>query len=175
MVLTNNIFSKKSGYYAWPQFRILGVFAAIYGAYGIYSNGFALFGFEIILILAGIVINLLVTGIQIDFTKKTYRKYISIFNYRFGKWVKLPEIEYVTVFREQLVKQGGVQSLGYSDRYKVLHVRLVVSESEFYEVGIFHSTEEAFDTAKQCAIHLNTRLLDYTDPKPKWVDPEDID
>lgn len=175
MVLNNNIFSKKTGYYAWPQFRILGLFAAVYGAYGIYAKGFALFGFEIVLILAGIIINLLVTGIQIDFTKKTYRKYTAIFNYCFGKWVKLPEIEYVTVFREQLVKQGGVQSLGYSDRYKVLHVRLVVSESEFYEIGIFNSTEEAFETAKQCAIQLNTKLLDFTNPEPKWIDLKDAE
>ena len=82
----------------------------------------------------------------------------------------MPKIDYVTIFREQLVKQGGVQSLGYSDRHKVQHVRLVVSESEFYDVAVFDSREEAFDTAKQCAIKLNAKLLDYTNPEPKWID-----
>jgi len=170
LVLKNNIYIKRSGYYAWPQFRILGAMAVVYGIYRLYTEGFTLFGVEIALILAGIAANILTTGIQINFKNKTYREYVFLLGLRSGKWLKLPDIDYVTVHNEQIVKQGGVQSISYKDRYKVLRIRLIVSEKEHYDVGVFDNKEEAIKTGRLCAEKLNTRLLDYTEHEPIWID-----
>jgi len=170
LVIKNNVYSKRSGYYAWPQFRILGAMAVVYGIYRLFSEGFTLFGVEIALILAGIAANIPTTGIQVNFKNKTYREYVSLLGLRSGKWVKLPDIDYVTVHNEQIVKQGGVQSISYKDRYKILRIRLIVSEKQHYDVGVFDKKEEAIKTGKLCAEKLNIRLLDYTEHEPRWVD-----
>jgi len=169
LVITDNIFTRKSGYYAWPQFRILGVLAAIYGIYTLFTNGLTLFGLEFILIVAGILINLFTSGIQLEFSKNLYREYTSLLGLRFGKWINLPKIDYVTVHQNQIVKRGGVQSIDYQSRDKVLQVSLIVSEFKKYEVGIFFTKEQAIEIGKLCADNLKTRLLDYTGREPKWV------
>lgn len=159
-----------SGYYAWPQFRILGILAIIYGVYKLYLIGFSLYGFEILLILAGILANLMTKGIQLDFSRKTYREYAAILGFKFGKWIELPDLDYVSVFKQQLIKQGGMQSLSYQDKHEVIIVKLVVSENEYYDIASFKNKEDGMELGKRCAQKFNTKLLDFTHPESKWVE-----
>lgn len=170
MVVKNNTYTKRSGFYAWPQFRILGILAIIYGIYKLYNLGFTLFGIEVFLILAGILANLMTKGIQLDFATKTYREYTAILGLIYGSWIELPHLEYVSIFKQHLTKQGGMQSLSYRDKYNVILVKLVVSEDEFYDVASFKTKEDAMVLGKLCAQKFSTKLLDFTNPEPEWVD-----
>lgn len=125
---------------------------------------------EFALILAGLWANFMTKGIQLDFTNKLYREYLAIVGIKTGKWIKLPDIDYVTVFNQQIVKQGGVQSLAYQDKFKVFVVRLIVDKDNYYDVASFKKTIEALDVGKICADNLSCKLLDYTGQEANWVD-----
>jgi hypothetical protein len=162
--------TKRSGFYSWPQFRILGIFAIIYGVYKLYTSGSSFAGLAVLSILVGILVNLMTKGIQLDFSRKRYREYAAILGLKYGKWIKLPDIDYISVFRQQLIKQGGMQSLSYQDKQEVIIVKLVVSENEHYDVASFKKQEDGMALGKLCAQKFNTKLLDYTNPDPKWVE-----
>ena len=169
-MVKNNIFTKRTGFYAWPQFRILGIMAIVYGIYKLYSNDLALYGFEILLIIAGILANLMTKGIQLDFTNKKYREYIAVVGLKHGNWIKLPNINYVSVFNQQIIRQGGMQSLSYQDKHKVMIVKLVATEDDYYDIASFDDKITAMELGKLCAQKIDCKLLDYTNPEPQWID-----
>ena len=169
-MVKNNIFTKRTGYYAWPQFRILGILAIIYGVYKLYLIGFSLYGFEILLIIAGILANLMTKGIQVDFTRKIYREYTDVVGLKYGNWIKLPNINYVSVFNQQIIRQGGMQSLSYQDKHKVMIVKLVATEDDYYDIASFDDKIAAMELGKLCAQKIDCKLLDYTNPEPQWID-----
>lgn len=144
-----------------------------YAVYKLNAVGFSLYGFEMLLILAGLVVNLMTKGIQLNFDRKQYREYVAVAGLKSGKWIVLPEIEYVSVFNQQIVKQGGVQSISYKDKHKVLIVRLFVNEVTYYDVASFESEEKAMKIGHLCAKKLNTKLLDYSEGESKWVELSD--
>ena len=144
--------------------------AIIYGVYKLYSSNFGLFGFEIVLLFGGVLINLMTEGVQLDFTNKKFREYFAIAGLKHGKWIELQDLDYVTVFNQQVVKQGGVQSLSYRDKHKVFVVRIIADKEQFYDVSFFEKKDKAIEAAIWCAQKLNIKLLDYTDQKPEWVD-----
>lgn len=170
----NIIYSKKSGAYAWPQFKLLGILLAAYLIFNIYQYGINFYGLEFIVIIIGILVNFITTGFQIDFKRKRYREYAAIGKFFIGKWVALPELEYVTVFRENTVETGGNIAVRVHDKHMVFRVRLIGKKEERFEAGGFDKKERAIEAGKQCANKLSIKFLDYTDKDPKWVtlDPE---
>jgi hypothetical protein len=145
---------------------MFGLVLIILGAYLVYIHNW--FGF--IALIVGMALFFANIGIQIDFKRNTYREFVGLLGYRFGKWKTLPKIDYVTVFIEHYAQRGSVASIDNTAKYSKVKVSLIVSRTERYDAGLFDSKEAALNTGLLIAKNLGTRLLDYTGPEPKWVD-----
>ncbi len=126
--------------------------------------------FGLIALVVGLVLFFATVGIEIDFEKKLHREFFGLAGYKFGKWTRLPEIEYVTVFIEHYAQRGSMVSIDNVNRYSKVKVSLITSQTERYDAGFFNSEEKAMEAGKLIAKKLKTKLLDYTDREPKWVD-----
>jgi len=109
-------------------------------------------------------------GIQMDLEKRLHREYVGLLNLKFGKWTKIPELEYVTLFVENYVQRGSVASIDSSFKDSKIKLKLIVNKEIIFNAGSFKSKEKALETGKLIAKKLNTKLLDYTEKEPKWID-----
>ncbi len=109
-------------------------------------------------------------GIQIDLKEKLHREYINIFGRKFGDWKKLPNIEYVTVFIEHYVQEKWVISIRGADKYSKVKISLISDINHRFDAGLFNEKTLALKNGELIARALNTKLLDYTDREPKWVE-----
>ncbi len=161
-----DIFKGSSGSYFPPQFRYVGYVLVITGCIMIYSMN--LFGIGFIVI--GPAFFLLKTGIRINFDERSYQEYRSVMGLYFGKWVNLPEIEYVTVYTESESQDMNVQSVGneYNDTF--FNTDLIFEEPNRLKVISFPDKSAAMEAGRLLAKKLHTRLLDYTSEEPVWMD-----
>ena len=162
------IFDNKLEKYFPLQFVMLGYLLAIFGLY-LLIDSFNLFG--IVLIIPALIFSFSKTGIQINFYLKEYKDYFFIFGLRFGKWHKLPEIEYVNIHLERYSQVINVQSISRGTIINKIIIDLIFSKTYRKNVGIFETNEkdQALETGKLLAKNLNTKLLDYTSKKPEWI------
>ena len=145
----------------------------MFGFVLIILGGYLLFisnWFGLIALVVGAALYFATVGIQIDFEKKLHREFFGLAGYKIGKWSSLPEIEYVTIFVEHYAQRGSVVTIDKADKFSKVKVSLIASETLRFDAGFFNSKEAAMDTGKIMAKRLNTKLLDYTDREPKWVD-----
>ncbi len=164
--MENHIYTKQSGRFALPQFQMLGVLLIIWGAYLAWQLSL----FSILALVAGAALATAVTGIQIDLKNKLHREYVAIFGYKFGKWKMIPAIEYVTVFVELYSQQKGMVSITSEDTFAKIKISLIASKTQRFDAGLFDDKMLAMKKGAEIARALNTKLLDYTDREPKWVE-----
>ena len=164
--MENHIYTKQSGRFALPQFQMLGILLIIWGAY----LAWTLSPFSILALVGGAALATAATGFQIDLIEKTHREYVAIFTYKFGKWNKLPPIEYVTVFVEHYSQQKGVVSITSEDTFTKVKISLIASKTQRFDAGLFDDKQLALENGAKIARALNSKLLDYTDREPKWVE-----
>jgi len=107
------------------------------------------------------------TGIEINTDKIAYRKIYSFFGIIFGTWNKIPETEYLSVFKaeeaRQFIKSGPSLTNNNFVIYSFLENRKPII---IYKTA--HKSE-AFEVAKQVAIAMNTTILDATEKEQKWT------
>jgi hypothetical protein len=163
--MENNIYTKQSGRFALPQFQMLGVVLLIWGIY----LAWQLNPFSILALAGGAALATAAVGIQIDFNQKAHREYIAIFGRKFGKWVKLPAIEYVTVFVEHYTQEKGMVSITSEDSFTKIKISLIASKTQRFDAGLFNDKQAALENGKTIARALKTKLLNYTDREPEWV------
>jgi|GEM_PF-2303040 len=108
-------------------------------------------------------------GIEINFSDSLFRNYSSIFGFFWGRWNPLPNIEYVTIYSENLGVTNFVSSLQYTYHDQKLKIALVHGDHQQISVGRFKSKEKALEVGKLLAAKLETKLLDYTQKEPVWL------
>lgn len=165
MIISNNLYTHTSGRISLPQFQMFGFVLLALGVYLLINS----IWFGTISIIVGFALFFAIAGIQIDFEKKHYREFIGLLSFKYGKWIKLPHIEYVTVFPVKYAQRGSVASIDNVRQFSKVKVSLIVSKTKRIEAGSFNEKPEAFEAGKLIARKLNTKLLDYTSKEPKWI------
>jgi len=161
-----DIFNGNKEPYFPPQFRYVGFALVIAG--GIMLFNMNLFGIGFIVI--GPALFLLKTGIRINFKERSFQEYRGVFRLYFGKWEKLPEIEYVTVYRETESQGMNVQSVSGENINTHYNTDLIFPEPNRLMFKSFQDKTAAIEAGKLLAEKLHTRLLDYTSGEPVWMD-----
>lgn len=164
--MESHIYTKQSGRFVLPQFQILGVILLIVGI----ALAYQLNPFSILMLLIGTPLSSLATGVQINFRKKIYRTYIRILGFKYGKWVTIPAIDYVTVFVGHYSQDMGVASISKTDNYSDFKINLIVSKTQRFDAGGFNNKPEALKTAENIAREIGVKLLDFTSLELRWVE-----
>ncbi len=129
-----------------------------------------------LIIALGVFILYAKTGIAIDKSARKYREFISIASLVFGKWVQLPEVDYVAVVRVRLSQLKFRPSEitfkqvegGFDFAY---NVNLIFKNSPKRFLKIY--TSDANDGLKigmELAKDFNTQLYDCTTSNKKWIE-----
>jgi hypothetical protein len=146
------------------------IIAGLVIIFSIYWIQFFLFG-GIILGLGSLIFILYNEGLEIDFKQSKYRDVIIFGNVAFGKWVNLPEINYISVFRTVLV--SGVYSMAgnkATNREKVILINLIYGKNERILVYKTEDLQEAFTKAEYLSEKLNLKIYDATTKAGKWYE-----
>jgi hypothetical protein len=109
------------------------------------------------------------TGIEIDLENKKYRKVTAFFSLIFGKWLDLPEIEYVSVFKTSETTTIRALSAEANVKNEVIKVNLFYNTNQKIEAYNTDDIDDAFKKAKQIAIVLDIDILDATERETKWL------
>ena len=147
------------------QFVFLGYIGILAGIYLLYVLNI----WGLLLLLASLFVSFSHSGIQLDFAKNSYKEYLGLIFLKFGKWKTLPDIQYVTVFVDRSVQEMHVVSISSTQTINDLKINLVIAKNTYISIGKFKNKTEAMKAGHLLAINLNTKLLDYTMAKPKWV------
>lgn len=161
-----DIFNGNSETYFPPQFRYAGFALVITGIIMVFNTN--LFGIGFIVIGPALVF--LKTGIRINFEKRSFQEYRSILSIHFGKWVKIPEIEYISVYKETEPHDTGGQIINGEDNNTHYYTDLIFPEPNRLRVINFPNKSPAMEAGKLLAEKLHARLLDYTSDVPVWMD-----
>lgn len=164
-----DIFNGNSETYFPPQFRYAGFALVITGIIMVFNMN--LFGIGFIVI--GPAFFLLKTGIRINFEERAFQEYRSVLNVHFGKWMKIPEIEYISVYKETLSHDTGGQIINGEDNNTHYYTDLIFPEPNRLKVISFPDKKSAMEAGKLLAEKLHARLLDYTSNEPVWMDNVD--
>ncbi|WP_299249282.1 hypothetical protein [uncultured Lacinutrix sp.] len=145
---------------------ILGITIAFISLYLIISGAF--FG---IVPIAYSVLLLQTSGTEINLQNKTYRKIYSILGLSFGKWIPLPEAEYVSIFATTETTKVWASSATANITDAIYMINIFYNTNQKIEVCNAYSHKEAFDIGAHVAFTLDTDLLDATENKNfKWMD-----
>lgn len=111
-----------------------------------------------------------INNVYSDLENRKYKKEIVVGPFKTGKWIELPEIDYISVFRQAWSKDsdgdGRTDSSGYVYDVNVWH-----NTSKHFTIYTNGYPEASLEMGRQLAVKLNTDLLDATDPQNKeWVD-----
>ncbi|HYG14744.1 MAG TPA: hypothetical protein VEC12_03255 [Bacteroidia bacterium] len=107
-------------------------------------------------------------SIEIDTDNKLYRYGVDLAGFSFGKWQKLPEIQYVSVFNAQYRSYIDGDSGDYDINYRT-EVNLVHGKNRKMTVWVGMSTKHAFNTANYFAENLDLSVLDATKRPFVWL------
>ena len=157
------VYTHSAGRLSLPQFQMFGFVLMALGGYLLFQSNW----FGVVAIVVGAALFFAVVGIQIDFKKFLIREFFGIAGIKYGKWKKLPSVDYVTVFIENYNQRGSVASIDSNFKDSKVKVSLIISEKERYDAGFFNSKEKALTTGTIMAKKLNTKMLDYTGKEPK--------
>ncbi|APQ17084.1 hypothetical protein [Maribacter hydrothermalis] len=116
--------------------------------------------FEVIIfLLPGALAFSLVKDVLFDLDKKQYKLQYSVGPIHFGKWEELPEIEYVSVFKQPLV-----------DGNFIYEVNLWYQSNRHFNIYKNENKEKVFLLGKSVAKVLHVNLLDATVPNNyRWI------
>ena len=91
-----------------------------------------------------------------DFSKKKFKKEISFLFLRFGRWKKLPELEYVSVFL---------------NANKEIEVNFWYFKNIHFKIAVYYDYNDAIEAGFKIAYKMEIDLLDATKRgKSKWID-----
>ncbi len=166
MGMKKRMYSRSSGRFALPQFQMLGYVLLVWGGYMAYQGSL----WSMLVLFLGFALASASMGVQIDFHRKNQREYISVFGIRVGQWKTIPDLDYVSVYKENYKQAMGMLSITSDNSFQKFKIKLVAKEDEHMEAGLFNSKEEAMTQARSIATELEAKLLDYTDKEAQWVE-----
>jgi hypothetical protein len=107
----------------------------------------------------------IVASIHFDIAKRQYKKQYTIGSIKYGKWEYLPNIEYISVFKQGLSDSEG-------NRVDVIYdVNVWHNTSKHFTIYSCGELEPAFEMAKYMALKLDVDFLDATVPNDsRWVE-----
>jgi len=142
----------------------------IYGAYHYPgSHGFRAFVSSFNCALFTFVVALrfsVVTSVCFDMKDRRYKKQYKVGPVKVGRWKQLPDIEYVSVFRQAIILPG-------EDSGHMFNVNVWYGHNRHFT--IYHNPEvkPAYDMALYIAVRLQVYMLDVTEPGNKiWIMPQ---
>jgi hypothetical protein len=110
-------------------------------------------------------------GSEIDLASKTYRKTISVFGIKVGKWNPLPIADYISVFATNENITVRALSAETTNTFPIIHLNLFYDNNKKITVYETKDQREAFEVASHIADALLIDLLDATEKGDfKWVD-----
>jgi len=125
-------------------------------------------GFGFSALLLGIRFSVIV-NIYFDLENRLYKKEYAVGPVKIGQWINLPNIEYISVFRQAWTKDSNGDGMSDACGHR-------------YDVNVWHDTSKhftiyscdepgpSFEVAKYLAERLKTDLLDATIPNDsKWI------
>lgn len=107
----------------------------------------------------------------VDIDKKLYRESSSFFGFEIPRgWVKLPEIEYISVFRASIKSSLFSRSGERTSHTKELQVNFIYDKNKKITAFIAKDKEEAITKAKEYATKLDgLKILDATQKPFEWI------
>jgi hypothetical protein len=106
-----------------------------------------------------------ITSIYFDMAVSRYKKEYKVGPVRVGKWQQLPNIDYVSVFRQAVTLPG-------EDDGHVFNVNVWYGTNQHFTIYTNADIKRASDMALFIASRLRIELLDVTDPLNKiWITP----
>jgi len=103
---------------------------------------------EIPIYLMGVAIYLSITNnYYFDFYKKKYKKELSFLFFKYGKWKRLPELEYVSAFKNS---------------HDEFEVNLWYYKNRHFKIAIYYDFDDAINAAYKISNTMNIDLLDAT-------------
>lgn len=128
----------------------------------IYSLDFAISTFALGL-RSSVVIN-----ICFDLKHSKYKKEFAVGPIKVGKWRYLPNIDYISVFKQSLRRDGEGEPVIY-----IYNVNVWYDTSKHFTIYSNEEPEPAFEMARYMALKLHIDVLDATEPNDfKWIDME---
>ena len=122
-----------------------------------------------IVLIAGIGVFSYQTGLEFNFQANAYRSLTSFGPQKFGNWEKLPEIEYISVFKTTITH--SVTSMTGNPTYqssKVVQVNLIYNGRQKLLIYQGKNLEKAFGIAKSISNELNIDIWDATKRDQDW-------
>ncbi len=106
-----------------------------------------------------------ITSICFDLTGQRYKKEYRVGMVRVVRWQQLPDIDYVSVFRQAVTLPG-------EDDGHVFTVNVWYGHNRHFTIYTKADNKAAYDMAMYIASRLKIELLDATDPLNKiWITP----
>lgn len=129
------------------------------------------FNFAFFMLIIGLRFSV-ITSIWFDIKGRRYKKEYRVGPVRVGKWEQLPDIEYISVFRQAV-------SLPGEDDGHVFNVNVWYGHNQHFTIYTNAVSKSAYDMALYIASRLKIELLDATDPLNKvwftpWVESESL-
>lgn len=127
------------------------------------------FNFAFFMLIIGLRFSV-VTSICFNMKVRRYKKEYRVGPVKAGRWEQLPDIEYVSVFRQAVTLPG-------EDDGHVYNVNVWYGHNRHFTIYTKADSKAAYDMAMYIASRLKIELLDATDPLNKiwitlWVETE---
>jgi len=106
-----------------------------------------------------------VTSICFDMKERRYKKEYRVGPVRVGKWEQLPDIDYVSIFKQAVTLPG-------EDDGHVFNVNVWYGHNQHFTIYTKPELKPAYDMALYIASRTRVELLDATDSQNKiWITP----
>ena len=155
----------KNSYFP-QQFVILGYLLIGIGIYFLIIYNWI----GIIMIPTGLIFSFLNINLDLDTKNRKIREYFGFLGMKFGKWKDIPDLEYITVYRERMIQGKNVVSISSHHSEESYKVDLIIRRNKKIHVGNFVKKEKAIEKGLELARDFNCKLLDYTSGKAVWIE-----
>ena len=122
----------------------------------------------LIFVVIGLGLNV-AEGSEIDLSSKTYRAIHSLFGVKVGKWIPIPEFEYVSVFKTKESQTVRVVTAETTQKYDIILVNLFYDRNKHITFYKTSNKKDAFDVADHFKLALGIDILDATEKEKKWL------
>ncbi|MQP51338.1 MULTISPECIES: hypothetical protein [unclassified Flavobacterium] len=108
-------------------------------------------------------------GSEINLFSKQFRTFHTLFGIKVGKWLPIPNFEYVSVFKTNESQTVRVITAETTQKYEIIHVNLFYNRNKHITFYKTVNKEDAFEVANHFKLALNIDVLDATENEKKWL------
>ncbi|MFO7880901.1 MAG: hypothetical protein ACQES0_09945 [Bacteroidota bacterium] len=126
-------------------------------------------------IFIGLLLLLHKPGVEVDMQNRKYRNSGFIFNKGIGPWQKLPDVQYISVFKASEVSAvRGLTNTRVSQKQDIIKVNFIYDRTRRLTIYQTSDIQDAFQKAKILADGLHLKIYDATGSPQGWIEKEDI-